>query len=287
VRPADSGRLVTASAAVAHTPSRPDDHTLAFVGGLHRSGTTLLARCLAAHPSASGFADTGATEDEGQHLQSVYPVRLGGPGRFGFSAAAHVTESSPLITAANRERLWAEWSRHWDHERRVLIEKSPANLLKSRFLQAMFPRARFIMVLRHPIATALATQKWSGTRLDELIRHWLICNETMVADAPRLRHVTLVRYEDLVAEGDGELLRLHRFLGIDPRPYGLEPRPGLNDAYRERWDALGRGVVRPLYRRAIVRRFEARVGRFGYSLRDPELLAPREALLARLLSGRP
>lgn len=249
--------------------SRPGDHTLTFVGGLHRSGTTLLARCLAAHPAASGFADTGVTEDEGQHLQSVYPVRLGGPGRFGFSPQAHITESSPLVTDANRERLWAEWSPHWDLDSPVLIEKSPANMLKARFLQAMFPRTRFVMVIRHPIATAFATRKWSGTRLDELIRHWLVANETMLADMRLLEHATLVRYEDLVAEGDAELMRLHRFIGIEPHPYGLEPRRGLNDAYVERWQALARTLPRSLYRRAIVRRYEARVRRFGYSLSDP------------------
>jgi len=31
------------------------DHTYVFVGGLHRSGTSLLARSLEAHPSVSGF----------------------------------------------------------------------------------------------------------------------------------------------------------------------------------------------------------------------------------------
>ena len=59
-------------------------HLLVFVGGLHRSGTTPLARALSAHPDISGFSNTGVPEDEGQHLQDVYPPAyvLGGPGRF-------------------------------------------------------------------------------------------------------------------------------------------------------------------------------------------------------------
>ena len=61
------------------------EHRFVFLAGLHRSGTTLLARLLAAHPEISGFSGTGEPADEGQHLQSVYPAArvYGGPGRFG------------------------------------------------------------------------------------------------------------------------------------------------------------------------------------------------------------
>ena len=34
----------------------------------------------------------------------------------------------------------------------VLVEKSPPNLVRTRFLQALFPDARQIVVTRHPIA---------------------------------------------------------------------------------------------------------------------------------------
>ena len=63
------------------------EHRFVFLAGLHRSGTTLLARLLAAHPEVSGFSGTGVPADEGQHLQTVYPAAkvYGGPGRFGFA----------------------------------------------------------------------------------------------------------------------------------------------------------------------------------------------------------
>ena len=53
-----------------------------FLGGLHKSGTSVLHRLLRAHPETSGFSNTGVPQDEGQLIQSVYPPAWmhGGPG---------------------------------------------------------------------------------------------------------------------------------------------------------------------------------------------------------------
>ena len=96
---------------------------LVLVAGLHRSGTTALARVLAGHPEVSGFNGTPAKEDEGQHLQDVYPAARanGGAGQFAFAAGSHLTEASPLATAANAQRLLAQWAPYWDLDRRYLL----------------------------------------------------------------------------------------------------------------------------------------------------------------------
>ena len=247
------------------------EHDFVFVGGLHRSGTTLLARAIAKHDEVSGFRKTEALANEGQFLQSVYPIarEFGGTGRFGFDDRSHMTEDHPFATEANRDKLMAEWGEYWNLDRRVLVEKSPPNLLKLRFLQALFPDATFVVIMRHPIAVSYATQKWSETSLESLLEHWLVCHEIFMEDAPHIRKLVLVRYEDFVADPAGVVGRIQERLGLAPSEAAFKARTGINDDYFKRWNARRK----PWQKRQhgeLAQRHEARTNRFGYSLVDPE-----------------
>ncbi|WP_234347821.1 sulfotransferase family protein [Streptomyces specialis] len=251
-----------------------------FIGGLHRSGTTPLARTLAGHPQVSGFHDTGAMEDEGQYLQSVYPTAAArtrsGPGRFALSPAAHITENSPLADPANRERLIADWSRYWDMDREFLVEKSPANLVMTRFLQKLFPEARFIVIMRHPAIVTLSTKKWAPrTRLSTLFENWFRAHDLLRQDAARVEHLHLLTYESLVTSPERTLDGVREFLGLSgPIPAGaVRDRSG---GYRERWLELAEATD-PFGRRRFRRlceRFEDRANAYGYSLRDIDRVPP-------------
>jgi len=258
------------------TPRRPPrrdvspvGHHLVFVGGLHRSGTTLVASCIAAHPDASGFAGTGVPKDEGQHLQDVLPTARahGGPGRFASDPAAHLTEESPLATAANAERLFAEWAPYWDLTKTVLVEKSPPTLVRARLMQALFPGARFVMVSRHPVPVALSTRRWSPEMsLEDLVEHWCRGWEVFSEDEPHLARATVVRYEDLVADPAATLASLGEFCGLD----GLAPVAGIDREQSARaaseWEETlaAAGGAELLAR--LTDRFAARVGAFGYDV---------------------
>jgi hypothetical protein len=248
------------------------DHRFVFLAGLHRSGTTLLARLLASHPEVSGFSGTNVPADEGQHLQSVYPVGKGwgGPGGFGFTPESHLTEESPLATEASARTLLEEWSPWWDLSRPVLLEKSPPNLLKTRFLQKLFPRSSFVVVLRHPIAVSLATAKWRRTRrYQRLVHHWLHCHELFEADRPHLERVHVIRYEELVREPESVLRGVFEFLELDPIPPSEAVEAGADERYFEQWRALKRDPRIRLYLALTALRYELGARRFGYSLLRP------------------
>jgi Sulfotransferase family len=256
-----------------------DPRRLVFVAGLHRSGTTPLARAIVEHPQISGLAETGVKEDEGQHLQSVYPAarEYGGPGRFARDPRSALTESSPLVGPANADRLWGAWEPYWDLSRTHLVEKSPPNLVMGRFLQALFPGSAYVVVVRHPVVVALSTRKWrrlvswgwrNHTTVEEMIGHWLLAHEVLVQDLPRLRRVQVLRYEDLVERPADELAKVQRLLGLaEPIPAG--GIRGHSDRYEEQWRAMATGNPLDRRRRAqIVQRFGPALRRFGYDAED-------------------
>lgn len=253
---------------------------LVFVGGLHRSGTTPLARTMGQHPQISGLTGTGVKEDEGQHLQSVYPKAktYGGAGRFAMDPRSHLTEASPLATPENAETLVREWSPYWDLDRQLLLEKSPPNLVMGRFLQALFPDSAYVAVIRHPVVVALSTHKWRRlaarnvrmhTTYYQLVEHWLAAHETFLADLPHLRRVHVLRYENLVADPAAELAPVTELLGLSSPLDSGSLRATHSGRYEEQWAAMRRsGPLSRRNRSSIERDFSEAIARWGYDVDD-------------------
>lgn len=272
-------------------PQEPSEagRRLVFIGGLHRSGTTPLARWMGLHPDISAFADTGVYHDEGQHLQDLYPTarRFGGPGKFALVPESGLTEDSPLATEEGRRNLWTAWAPHWELERKVLLEKSPPNLVRMRFLQALFPGACFIVVTRHPLAVAYATRKWVRASLPSLLRHWQVGHQRCLQDAPYVERLAFVRYEDLIADPTAQLAAAFRFVGLPPHAADWEVKPSLNEAYLRRWKRARFNPVKRLLKRRIRREFDDPFGAWGYSLSAPEIVGRARAPVADYLLAPP
>lgn len=251
-----------------------------FICGLHRSGTKMLHDVLSAHDDISGFSHTGVHDDEGQYLQSVFPTSdvLGGAGFFGEEKSAVNDETSPLNSIENQQKLWSDWSKHWDTSKVILLEKSPTNMLNTRLLQAFFPNSTFILIMRHPVAVTYSTQLVTGRRrynislLDSMLSHWLQCHRQFMQDSKQLANKHMLHYETLVENPNETINTLYDLLELPHHKIGMPIYKTTNDKYFNRWWSKSQSVFAHYNMQALIRKYEKDFNQFGYSLISPKAI---------------
>ncbi|KKN50533.1 hypothetical protein LCGC14_0631860 [marine sediment metagenome] len=189
------------------------DYRYLFIGGLHRSGTSLVARLAAALPGVAGIENAPVPENEGTYLQGAIPhdALSGAPMQFATDPAQHLTEDHPLNRLETRTRLEADWA-PWFAPAPWRVEKSPVNLTRMRLLQQLFPLSQFVVVIRHPEAVAAAVAKWVEAPAPALLDHWLDAHERVAQDMARLHSLLVLRYEDVIADPRATSSALAAFL---------------------------------------------------------------------------
>ncbi len=248
------------------------DNEFIFIAGLHRSGTSVLHEIIRSHKEITGFHNTGVPEDEGQHLQSVYKPAsaFGGPGRFAFNPKAYMDDSHPLATQANRRTIINQWGKYLDFSCKYIVEKSPPNLIRTRFIQKIFPNSRFIVIFRHPVAISYATKKWTFNPIIRLIDHAIYAYETFLKDMPYLQSVYILRYEDFVRNPQNKINEIFDYLGLSPVKIERSISPNINEKYFSMWEKDRNKLLNKILWGigGKLKKYEARANRLGYSLYD-------------------
>lgn len=191
-----------------------------FVVGCYDSGTTLLSRILATHP------DIGSMRDEGQYNTSelVRPADAGFPRLWALRPELfHLDEGSrPRL---NVERLKRQWGfRFNDPGRPVLMEKTPANAARVRWLEREFENAHFVAIIRDGFAVAEGIRRKAGHPLQRAARQWAVSNRIMLDDLAHVQHALIIRYEDLVERPADVIGQVLAFIGLDAAGVMLDGR---------------------------------------------------------------
>ena len=223
-----------------------------FVAGLHRTGTSLLARMLGDHPQIAAIEDAPVPENEGCYLQGAIPhtALSGRPGHFATDPAQHLIEGCIFDRLESRERIEADWARWFTPGGHWRVEKSPVNLTRMRLYQQLFPTCQFIIILRHPAAMAAALAKWVDDDPAQLIDYGLDAYDLIAQDLRYLHSALVIRYEDLVARDLRPALFAFLDLPVFTSPAielrkgnaDYDPLPAMRESQIERADKWGYGA---------------------------------------------
>jgi len=109
-----------------------------------------------------------------------------------------------------------------DLKKPVLLEKSPPNSSKTRWLQKHFENAHFVGIMRNGYAVSEGiTRKANPIHLinswpiEKSANQWKRSNEVLQEDAKHLKKFMWVSYEELVDNTVGTLNKITSFIGID------------------------------------------------------------------------
>ncbi|MDX1379898.1 MAG: sulfotransferase, partial [Xanthomonadales bacterium] len=220
---------------------------LAFIVGMPRSGTSLAEQIIAAHPRALACGELIGMEvvEQGWGQAGLHPYLADGP----------QAVDSARLAEGRRQYLAGLPDGHGGHA--VVTDKAPMNFLRVGQIHRMFPRARIVHCVRHPLDTIVSC--WmqnfhAGLNfthdLDDLARLY-IAHDRLVAHwkewLPERIHT--LRYESVVSDQQAQTEALAGFLGLEFDAAMLAP----HEAKHAVSTASAWQVRRPVYASSIGR----------------------------------
>ncbi|QHG87766.1 MULTISPECIES: tetratricopeptide repeat-containing sulfotransferase family protein [Xanthomonas] len=189
-----------------------DDPT--FLVGFPRSGTTLLERILDAHPALDVLDERPALEEAIASLPSWDAVP-----EVGLDERLAALSSDQIASARG---VYFNVAARYVSVQQGIVDKYPLNLTRVPYIARLFPRARYVLLLRDPCdcvlscymqafglrggALSFATLESSAETYVEVMSYWE--RHRALVDA----QVHVLRYEDLVRDMPAQVASLLHFM---------------------------------------------------------------------------
>jgi hypothetical protein len=207
------------------------EERLLFIISPPRAGSTLLQRMLGSHAQIFTYPEP--------HL--ITPLAY-----LGFH---DLVDKAPYdhIHAAEAMQLFVEGLPHGEEDyldavrayantlygrmlapsgKRYFLDKTPGSALVLPFLTRLYPRARYVVLTRHPLAVASSYANsffdgdWRGAnRFNPIVSRYVPAIARLLREPPE--HLLHVKYEQLVSDPTRELSKLCEFLALDFLPQML------------------------------------------------------------------
>ena len=220
--------------------------TPVFIVGFYRCGSSLLEQMLSMHPSVRPCGERTTLPEIEAAFGGGYPECL--------AADLRQAQEDRLKRAA---RTYFEALPAHPTPDEFVVDKQLTNLLRLPLIRLLFPNARVIHVLRHPMDSAISalshtfreSAPWAQS-LDETSRFYSLAWEhvKLTRTVPGLQY-RCIRYEDLVQAPEATLRQVTEFLGTPWEPAMLR----FHESRRKVHTASYAQVTRPLYRDAVER----------------------------------
>ena len=121
------------------------------------------------------------------------------------------TEDSDPYPALCAKR---DWVRFFPPPPGILLEKSPPNTLRARWLQKNFYPSRFLAVVRSPYAVCEGICRRHNYTIEAAASHWVRSNECLFADMQLLEKCMWFKYEDFTENLEEHLDSIRAFLDL-------------------------------------------------------------------------
>ncbi len=224
-----------------------------FVCGVTRSGTTLLRLMLDAHPD---LAIPGETHWVPKFIKRLEKRKMTADEMADFIIESKRWPDFHLDPDALRQRfrslkhlnaadaIRAFYGLYSEREGKTRYgDKTPGYVREMLRLQRVLPEARFIHIIRdgRDVALSHLRMNWGPESYEESAQLWVERITTARRQAPKVRHYTEVKFEDLVRDTEGVLRKVCDFIELDYDPCMLD--------YHERAEQRLREKARDLPRR--------------------------------------